>query len=92
MKPTVWAAIVKQLLALLGQDESVIEYVKDRAGHDRRYAINFDKIKHELGWEPSVDLETGLVKTVKWFKENESWWKNVKSGEYQKYYETQYGK
>jgi dTDP-glucose 4,6-dehydratase len=84
--------IVKQLLALLGQDESVIEYVKDRAGHDRRYAINFDKIKHELGWEPSVDLETGLVKTVKWFKENESWWKNVKSGEYQKYYETQYGK
>lgn len=89
-KENIW--IVKKLLELLGKDESSIEYVKDRPGHDRRYAINFDKIKNELGWEPSVSLEEGLAKTVEWFKQNESWWKNVKSGEYQKYYSEQYGK
>ncbi len=84
--------IVQKLLALLGKDETSIEYVKDRAGHDRRYAINFTKIKTELGWEPTVTLEEGLAKTVEWFKENEAWWKNVKSGEYQKYYSEQYEK
>lgn len=84
--------IVKKLLDLLGKDESSIEYVKDRPGHDRRYAINFDKIKNELGWEPSVSLEEGLAKTVEWFKSNETWWKNVKSGGYQEYYEKQYQK
>lgn len=84
--------IVKKLLELLGKDESSIEYVKDRAGHDRRYAINFTKIKTELGWEPMVTLEQGLVKTVEWFKQNEDWWKNVKSGDYQKYYAEQYEK
>lgn len=84
--------IVKKLLELLGKDESSIEYVKDRAGHDRRYAINFSKIKTELGWEPTVTLEEGLAQTVEWFKANESWWKNVKSGEYQKYYTEQYEK
>ena len=84
--------LVKRLLELLGKDESSIEYVKDRAGHDRRYAINFTKIKNELGWEPTVTLEDGLAKTVEWFKANEAWWKNVKSGEYQKYYSEQYEK
>lgn len=89
-RENIW--IVKKLLELLGRDESMIEYVKDRAGHDRRYAINFDKIKTELGWEPSVTLEEGLAKTVAWFQENEAWWKNVKSGDYQKYYAEQYEK
>jgi dTDP-glucose 4,6-dehydratase len=84
--------IVKELLKLLGKDESSIEYVTDRPGHDRRYAINFSKIKTELGWQPTVTLEEGLAKTVAWFQENEAWWKNVKSGEYQKYYTEQYGK
>lgn len=84
--------LVKQLLKLLGKDDSSIEYVKDRAGHDRRYAINFVKIKNELGWEPTVTLEAGLAKTVEWFQQNENWWKNVKSGEYQKYYSEQYEK
>ncbi|MBP9728040.1 MAG: dTDP-glucose 4,6-dehydratase [Candidatus Moranbacteria bacterium] len=84
--------IVKKLLELLGKDESSIEYVEDRAGHDRRYAINFGKIKRELGWEPTVTLEDGLAKTVEWFQQNEAWWKNVKSGDYQKYYTEQYGK
>lgn len=89
-KENIW--IVKKLLELLGKDESMIEYVKDRPGHDRRYAIDFSKIKNELGWEPTVTLEEGLAKTVAWFKENETWWKHVKSGDYQKYYEKQYGK
>lgn len=89
-KENIW--IVKKLLEFLGSDESMIEYVKDRPGHDRRYAINFDKIKTELGWEPSVTLEEGLAQTVEWFQQNESWWKNVKSGEYQKYYQEQYEK
>lgn len=89
-KENIW--IVKKLLELLGKDESMIEYVKDRPGHDRRYAINFSKIKTELGWEPSVTLEEGLAKTVAWFKENEGWWKRVKSGDYQKYYVEQYEK
>lgn len=84
--------IVKKLLEILGKDESSTEYVKDRAGHDRRYAINFSKIKNELGWQPEVTLEEGLAQTVKWFQENEAWWKNVKSGDYQRYYETQYEK
>ncbi|MEI8097090.1 MAG: dTDP-glucose 4,6-dehydratase, partial [Candidatus Moraniibacteriota bacterium] len=75
-RENIW--IVKKILELLGKDESMIEYVKDRAGHDRRYAINFSKIKNELGWEPMVNLEEGLVKTTTWFKENESWWKNTR--------------
>lgn len=85
-------AIVQELLRLLGKDENSIQYVKDRPGHDRRYAIDFSKIQSELGWEPTVTLEEGLAKTVEWFKANEAWWKNVKSGEYQKYYDKQYGK
>ncbi|MFZ2187919.1 MAG: dTDP-glucose 4,6-dehydratase [Candidatus Moraniibacteriota bacterium] len=89
-RENIW--IVKKILTLLGKDESMIEYVKDRAGHDRRYAINYSKIERELGWKLEVTLEEGLQKTVEWFKENEAWWKNVKSGAYQKYYAKQYGK
>jgi len=84
--------IVKKIIELLGKDETMIEYVKDRSGHDRRYAIDFSKIQTELGWEPSVTLEAGLEKTVKWFEENEAWWKNIKSGTYKEYYAKQYGK
>lgn len=89
-RENIW--IVKQLLVLLGKDESAIEYVKDRAGHDRRYAIDYSKIKNELGWQPSVSLLEGLAQTVAWYQKNETWWKNVKSGAYQKYYEKQYGR
>lgn len=89
-RPNIW--IVKELLKLLGKSEDSIEYVTDRPGHDRRYAIDFSKIKTELGWEPSVTLEDGLKRTVEWFRANEAWWKNVKSGEYQEYYAKQYGK
>lgn len=82
--------IAKAILKLLGKDESSIKYVQDRKGHDRRYAIDFSKLKNELGWEPQVTFEEGLQKTVAWFQNNESWWKNVKSGEYEKYYSKQY--
>lgn len=89
-RENIW--IVEQLLTLLGKDTSSIEYVTDRPGHDRRYAIDFTKIRTELGWEPSVSLAEGLARTVAWFQKNENWWKRVKSGEYQQYYASQYGK
>jgi dTDP-glucose 4,6-dehydratase len=83
--------IVKKILELLGKGEEMIEYVKDRPGHDRRYAIDFSKIKNELGWQPRTSFEEGMRQTVEWYKSNEDWWRDVKSGEYQKYYEKQYG-
>lgn len=85
-------SVIEQLLALLGKDESSIEYVADRLGHDRRYAIDFTKITRELGWEPTVSLEEGLRETVAWFQSHTEWWKRVKSGAYQEYYVKQYGK
>jgi len=75
-----------------GASEQLITYVKDRAGHDLRYAIDSSKIKKELGWEPSLQFEEGLDKTVGWYLENEEWLDNVTSGDYQKYYEQQYVK
>lgn len=89
-RENIW--IVKKLIEFFGRDESVIEYVKDRAGHDRRYAINYGKIERELGWRPSVTLEDGLVQTARWFTENTTWWKRVKSGDYKEYYQKQYGR
>ncbi len=71
---------------------SLITYVKDRAGHDLRYAIDASKIKQELGWEPSIQFTEGFKLTVKWYLSNENWLKNVTSGNYQKYYEEMYGK
>lgn len=84
--------ITHKILELLGKGEESIEYVEDRKGHDKRYAIDFSKAKKELGWEPQISFKEGLKKTVEWFKNNEAWWKNIKSGEYQSYYEKQYGK
>jgi len=82
--------ITHKLLELLGRDHSHIEHVKDRPGHDRRYAINISKIKKELGWEPELDFETGMKDTVDWYLANEDWWRNVMSGDYKKYYKDQY--
>ncbi len=73
-----------------GSSESLITYVKDRPGHDRRYAIDATKLSNELGWKPSVDFEQGLDKTVDWYLENEEWLENVTSGAYQNYYKQQY--
>ena len=75
-----------------GTSEKLITFVKDRAGHDLRYAIDSSKLQNELGWKPSVTFEQGLEKTVVWYLANEEWLKNVTSGDYQKYYEGQYVK
>jgi len=84
--------IVKKIIKILRADENLIEFVKDRPGHDRRYAIDWSKMREELGWRPEHSFDEWLEKTVDWYKKNSSWWKRVKSGEYQKYYNRQYGK
>jgi len=83
--------IVKLILEALGKDESLIEFVADRLGHDRRYAIDADKIRNELGWEPKYTFETGIKETIQWYLDNREWMDQVKSGEYQQYYEKMYG-
>lgn len=83
--------IVKKILNIMGKNESFIEYVKDRPGHDRRYAINWSKIQRELGWQPLHDLDTYLAQTVEWYKTHNEWWQHVKSGAYKMYYHSQYG-
>lgn len=84
--------IARKILKLLGKDESYIEFVKDRPGHDRKYDVDWTKIKNELGWKPLYDFDEWLAKTVDWYKEHKDWWRNIKSGEYKDYYEKQYGK
>lgn len=83
-------SIIRKILALMGKTESEIEYVKDRPGHDRRYAIDWTKIHNELGWKPEHDFDTWLGKTVRWYTDHEEWWKRVKSGAYARYYAKQY--
>ena len=75
-----------------GEDMDLITYVTDRLGHDMRYAIDSTKLQQELGWEPSLQFEEGIEKTVRWYLDNQEWMDNVTSGDYQKYYETMYGK
>ncbi|MBI4833233.1 MAG: dTDP-glucose 4,6-dehydratase [Planctomycetes bacterium] len=83
--------ITKTILSELGKPESLIKHVKDRPGHDRRYALDVSKIKKELGWEPLYTFEQGIRKTIRWYQDNREWWKRVKSGEYLKYYKKHYG-
>ncbi len=83
--------VVKKILKIMGRDESLIEFVKDRLGHDRRYAIDWTKINKELGWKPQYGFDAWLEKTVVWYQEHTEWWKNIKTGAYQSYYEKQYG-
>jgi dTDP-glucose 4,6-dehydratase len=86
--------IIKTVDRMLGRDEGtsdkLITYVTDRAGHDLRYAIDSTKLKNELGWEPSLQFEEGIEKTVKWYLENKEWMDNVTSGDYQEYYKKMY--
>ena len=84
--------IVRQVLAILGKPESLIEYVRDRPGHDRRYAIDASKVQRELGWAPSREFEPALRDTVSWYVEHRGWWERIISGAYRSYYERQYGK
>ncbi len=84
--------VVRRILALTGRDESLIEYVRDRPGHDRRYSLSSDKIRDELGWQAEVHFEEGLARTVDWYRDNEDWWSPIRSGEYREYYERHYGR
>jgi dTDP-glucose 4,6-dehydratase len=89
-----WANIdiVKRVLKEVGKPESLIKYVQDRPGHDRRYAIDASKIDKDLGWKPSYTFETGIKQTVAWYLDNKGWWERIRSGEYARYYAQQYGK
>lgn len=83
--------ITEVVLREMGKDwDASVQYVKDRPGHDRRYAIDAGKIKRELGWEPKHRFEDAIKTTIAWYKANEAWWRAIKSGEYLKYYQTQY--
>lgn len=84
-------AVIEKILRYMGKDKSLIEFVKDRPGHDRRYAIDWTKIKTELGWEPLHNFDDWIVQTIEWYKTHIDWWKKLKTGEYLKYYEKQYG-
>jgi dTDP-glucose 4,6-dehydratase len=82
--------IIKLILKYLGKSEDLIEYVKDRPGHDRRYAIDSTKIQSELCWKPEFSFETAISETIEWYLKNKDWWSRIISGEYQNYYNTQY--
>lgn len=84
--------LTRRLLEILKKPDSLIKYVKDRPGHDRRYAIDCTKAKRELGWTPQVKFEDGLQQTVDWYLKNSLWVEHVRSGEYREYYQKQYGK
>ena len=83
--------VVRRIVELSGRDESLIEYVRDRPGHDRRYSLSSGKVR-TLGWEPLTRFEEGLPRTVGWYRDNEWWWGPIRSGEYRAYYERQYGR
>lgn len=82
--------VVRMILAALGKPESLIEYVADRKGHDRRYAIDPSKIRTVLDWEPRTKFEDGIERTIRWYLEHKSWWQNIISGDYREYYDRMY--
>jgi dTDP-glucose 4,6-dehydratase len=84
--------VVRRILELTGRDESLIEHVEDRLGHDRRYSLSADRISEELGWEAAVRFDEGIADTVAWYRDNEEWWGPIRSGEYREYYERRYGR
>ena len=82
--------ITRRILALTGRDESLVRHVADRLGHDRRYALDTTRLRG-LGWEPRSSFEEAIAATVTWYRDNRGWWEPIKSGEYRRYYEEQYG-
>jgi dTDP-glucose 4,6-dehydratase len=82
--------IARTLLRLIGKPETLLSYVKDRPGHDRRYALRCDKMERELGWKPAIPLGEGLRQTIDWYKANGKWMAGVRDGEYLSYYEKYY--
>ncbi|WP_434309632.1 dTDP-glucose 4,6-dehydratase [Hominifimenecus sp. rT4P-3] len=83
--------VVKTILAILEKPESLIRFVADRPGHDRRYAINPEKLERELGWKPKYTFELGIRQTIRWYLEHKEWWQHILSGEYEQYFEKMYG-
>ena len=83
-------SVAHAILDRMGKPHSLIRFVTDRPGHDRRYAIDFSKIKRTLGWEPSISFEEGISQTIEWYKTNREWWKKIKTGEYMEYYKRMY--
>jgi len=83
--------IVELIIEHLNKSKNLIQYVKDRPGHDKRYAIDASKIKNELGWMPEFSFEHAIKDTIDWYLENKNWWRRIISGDYQKYYQKQYG-
>jgi dTDP-glucose 4,6-dehydratase len=83
--------VIHMLLAATGRPESLIQYVKDRPGHDRRYALSSEKLTAQTGWRPLVDFETGLARTIEWYRSNAGWVERVRSGAYREYYQQNYG-
>ena len=83
--------VVKRIIELTGEEESLIDYVTDRPGHDRRYSLSSAKVR-ALGWEPRVRFVEGLEQTVAWYRESTWWWEPIRSGDYRAYYERQYGR
>ena len=83
--------VVRQVLALTAKPESLIQYVKDRPGHDRRYALSSVKLTRETAWQPAMNFEAGLAQTIEWYRANAAWVAHVRSGEYRTYYERNYG-
>jgi dTDP-glucose 4,6-dehydratase len=82
--------IAEQVLALLGKPRTLLRFVEDRPGHDRRYAMNCDRL-HRLGWQPTVAFDEELPATIRWYQKHETWWRPIKTGEFQRYYRAQYG-
>jgi dTDP-glucose 4,6-dehydratase len=82
--------IAQRLLLMVGKPESLLFYVKDRPGHDRRYALNCEKMERELGWKPKIALNDGLRSTIDWYKTNTKWIEGVRGGDYRAYYEKYY--
>jgi dTDP-glucose 4,6-dehydratase len=83
--------VVREILRLTGKPETLLTYVKDRPGHDRRYALDHAKLRRELGWAPGISLAAGLQEVVDWYRRHEAWWQEILSGEYRTYYRLQYG-
>lgn len=84
--------VVKTVLNQMNKPETLIDYVTDRPGHDRRYAINPEKIEKELGWKPNYSFDTGIKQTIEWYLNNREWWEHIINGEYQDYFQNQYEK
>lgn len=82
---------VRKILSLMGESEELIQMVKDRPGNDRKYDINWQKIHRELGWKPKFSLDEALKITIDWYKDNQDWWRKIKAGEFQDYYDKQFG-